>query len=447
MIIRFNSSEKFKSGSSLLIAATFMWATGVFAQNFHSHNDIRPIDRIVAVVNEEVITQQEINELLQNTVQQLHKQNTELPRMEVLEKQLLERLILKRIQLQRAKETGLTVSDNDLDQTLRRIIQDNHLTMDEFRQVLFQEGTDLNRFREEIRGEILITRLKEQEINSRVNVTESEIDNFLQNQANSPVAHEEYRIAHILVQISEQMNEAQIEARHKRAETAYEHLRQGANFAQVSAEFSDAADAMQGGELGWRPLAQLGSPFTEMLVKMQPGEITPVVRSPIGFHILKLLERRQQEKQVTIIEQTHAQHILIKVSELVSEDDAHQLIGQLMDRVHNGADFMEVAKAHSEDASAAAGGDLNWISPGDTVPEFEQAMNALLPGQISSPVRSPFGWHLIKVIERRSKDVSEQQQREAARRTIHARKADVIVQEWLQQLRDQAYVEYKVEDN
>lgn len=204
---------------------------------------------------------------------------------------------------------------------------------------------------------------------------------------------------------------------------------------------------MQGGELGWRPLAQLGSPFTEMLAKMQPGEITPVVRSPIGFHILKLLERRQQEKQVTIIEQTHAQHILIKVSELVSEDDAHQLIGQLMDRVHNGADFMEVAKAHSEDASAAAGGDLNWISPGDTVPEFEQAMNALLPGQISSPVRSPFGWHLIKVIERRSKDVSEQQQREAARRTIHARKADVIVQEWLQQLRDQAYVEYKVEDN
>ncbi|MCE7917410.1 MAG: molecular chaperone SurA, partial [Nitrosomonas sp. PRO5] len=154
-----------------------------------------------------------------------------------------------------------------------------------------------------------------------------------------------------------------------------------------------------------------------------------------------------QEQKVTIIEQTHAQHILIKVSELVSEEDAHQLINQLMERIHNGADFMDVAKAHSEDASASAGGDLGWVSPGDTVPEFEQAMNALLPGQVSQPVRTPFGWHLIKVIERRSQDVSERQQRETARRTIHARKADAIVQEWLQQLRDQAYVEYKVEDN
>ena len=450
-MIQFSSDRQLKFRKYWLTGIYAIFATvlaaDVFAQSSYSREDIKPIDRIVAVVNEEVITQQEINEVLQNTVQQLQRQNTQLPRMEILEKQLLERLILKRIQLQRAKEIGLTVSDNDLDQTLRRIIQDNHLTMDEFRQVLLQEGTDMNRFREEIRGEILMSRLKEQEVNSRVNVTENEIDNFLQNQANSPAGNEEYRIAHILVQISEQMDEAQIEARHKRAETAYENLRQGADFVQISAEFSDAPDAMQGGELGWRPLGQLGSPFTEMLVNMQPGEVTPVVRSPVGFHILKLLERRQQEQKVTIIEQTHAQHILIKVSELVSEEDAHQLINQLMERIHNGADFMDVAKAHSEDASASAGGDLGWVSPGDTVPEFEQAMNALLPGQVSPPVRTPFGWHLIKVIERRSQDVSERQQREAARHTIHARKADAIVQEWLQQLRDQAYVEYKVEDN
>nr|WP_240142215.1 peptidylprolyl isomerase [Nitrosomonas sp. GH22] len=422
-----------------------MWVVNISAQNFHPGNDIKPIDRIVAVVNEEVITQQETNELLQNTIQQLQKQNIQLPSMEVLEKQLLERLIIKRIQLQRAKEVGLSVSDNDLDQTLRRIVQDNHLTMDEFRQVLLQEGTNLSLFRDEIRDEILMSRLKEQEINSRVNVTESEIDNFLENQANSPAANEEYRIAHILVQTSEQMDEAQIDTRHKRAEAAYEDLRQGISFAQVSAEYSDATDAMQGGELGWRPLGQIGSPFAELLLQMQPGEITPVVRSPIGFHILKLLERRQQEKSVTIIEQTHAQHILIKVSEIISEEDAHQLIDQIMERIHNGADFMEMAKAHSEDASASAGGDLGWVSPGDTVPEFEQAMNALLPGQISQPVRTSFGWHLIKVIERRSQDVSEQKQRETARKTIHARKADAVTQEWLQQLRDQAYVEYKVE--
>lgn len=439
-----------RSGLGKLVATGVfiaLWAINVAAQNSYSGNEIKPIDRILAIVNEDVITQQEINELLQNTIQQLQKQDTQLPRMDVLEKQLLEHQIIKRIQLQRAKEIGLTVSDNDLEQTLRRIAQDNHLTMDEFRQVLLQEGTNVNAFREEIRDEILMTRLKEQAISERVNVTESEIDNFLEDQANSPSANEEYRIAHILVHTSEQMDEAQVEERHKRAEMAYDALRQGASFAQVSAEYSDAADAMQGGELGWRPLGQIGSPFAELLLKMQPGEITPVVRSPIGFHIIRLLERRKLEKSATIIEQTHAQHILIKVSEIISEEDAHQLINQIMERVHNGADFMEMAKAYSEDASASSGGDLGWVSPGDTVPEFEQAMNALLPGQISQPVRTSFGWHLIKVIERRSQDISEQKQREAARKTIHARKADAVTQEWLQQLRDQAYVEYKIDNN
>lgn len=419
--------------------------SNVSAQDFHAaENEIRLIDQVVAVVNEEVITQQDINEALQNTIHQLQQQDTQLPRQNVLEKQLLEHLITKRIQLQRAKEVGLTVSDDDLEQTLRRIAKDNQLSMDEFRQVLAREGTNINAFREEIREEILMTRLRDQAINERVNVTESEIDNFLEDQANSPVANEEYRIAHILLHTSEQMDEAQIAARHERAEAAHEKLLQGASFAQITAEYSDAPDAMQGGELGWRSLGQMGSPFAELLSQMQPGDITPVVQSPIGFHILQLQERRQQENPVTIIEQTHAQHILVKVSEITSEEDAYQLITQILGRIHNGADFMEMAKTHSEDASASAGGDLNWISPGDTVPEFEQAMNALLPGQVSQPVRTPFGWHIIKVIERRSQDVSELKQRETARRAIHARKADAVTQEWLQQLRDQAYVEYKL---
>ncbi|BBL35733.1 chaperone SurA [Nitrosomonas stercoris] len=419
--------------------------SNVSAQDFHAaENEIRLIDQVVAVVNEEVITQQDINEALQNTIHQLQQQDTQLPRQDVLEKQLLEHLITKRIQLQRAKEVGLTVSDDDLEQTLRRIAKDNQLSMNEFRQVLAREGTNINAFREEIREEILMTRLRDQAINERVNVTESEIDNFLEDQANSPVANEEYRIAHILLHTSEQMDEAQIAVRHERAEAAHEKLLQGASFAQITAEYSDAPDAMQGGELGWRSLGQMGSPFAELLSQMQPGDITPVVQSPIGFHILQLQERRQQENPVTIIEQTHAQHILVKVSEITSEEDAYQLITQVLGRIHNGADFMEMAKTHSEDASASAGGDLNWISPGDTVPEFEQAMNALLPGQVSQPVRTPFGWHIIKVIERRSQDVSELKQRETARRAIHARKADAVTQEWLQQLRDQAYVEYKL---
>lgn len=407
---------------------------------------IQPVDHIVAVVNEEVITRLELDDVLHSTLRQLEKQGTQLPDMNVMEKQLLEQMILRHAQLQRAKEMGLTVSDSELEQTLQRVAQDNQLTMAEFRQALQQEGTSMRAFREEIRDEVMIARLKEQEINNRVNVTESEIDSYLQLQANSPTANEEYRIAHILVQVSDQMNAAQIEARREHADAAYDSLRQGHDFARVTAEYSDAPDAMQGGELGWRPAGQMGAPFTEILAQMQPGDITPVVQSPIGFHILKLLERRQQETPVVIIDQTHAQHILIKVSEVVSETDAYQLITEVKEQIDRGSAFTEQAKAHSEDASASGGGDLGWVSPGDTVPEFEQAMNALLPGQVSAPVRTPFGWHLIKVIERRAQDVSETQQREAARRAIHDRKADMVVQEWLQQLRDQAYVEYKTDE-
>ncbi|MGG7054038.1 peptidylprolyl isomerase [Nitrosomonas sp. ANs5] len=429
-----------------LLAASMV--TDIAAQNTDSYDhQIRPIDHIVAVVNEEVITQQEINEVLQNTMRQLQRQGTQLPGMEVLENQLLERMILKRIQLQRAKELGLSVSDGDLDQTIRKIAEDNNLSMEGFRQALAQEGTDLRTFREDIREEILMVRLKEQEVNSRVNVTESEIDNFLHTQQTSSIGNEEYRLAHILVQVSEQMDESQIEARRERAETALENLLQGKSFAQVSAEFSDAPNAMEGGELDWRPIGQMGPLFGELLVSMEPGDVTPVVRSPVGFHILRLLERRQQEMPVVIIDQTHAQHILIKISELMSEDDAYRQIMQIKERIDNGADFSEVAKSHSEDASATSGGDLGWISPGDTVPDFEQAMHRLLPGQISGPVRTPFGWHLIKVIEHRSQDISEQQHREAARRAIHGRKAEAVIQEWLQQLKDQAYIEYKIEDS
>lgn len=418
-----------------------------FAQSSVDSAVSQLIDRIVVVVNDEVITRQEADEVLQNAIRQLEKQGTQLPRREILEKQILERMILKRVQLQRAHELGLVVSDGEVEQTLRRIAQDNDLSMEAFRQTLQNEGTDIRTFREEIREEILMVRLKEQEVNSRVNVTDSEVDNFLQTQENSAVGNDDYRLAHILIQISEQMDTKRVEARNQHAQTALERLKQGADFAQVAAEFSDAPDAMQGGVLDWRPIGQMGPLFANLLVTMQIGELTPVIRSPIGFHILKLLDRRKQETPIVIIDQTHAQHILIKINELMSENDAYRQIKQIKERVDKGEGFSELAKAFSEDSSASSGGDLKWISPGDTVTEFEQAMNELQPGEVSQPVRTPFGWHLIKVLERRKQDVSDQQQREAARRAIHARKAEGVAQEWIQQLRDHAYVEYIVEDN
>lgn len=432
---------------SYFLALLLMLATGVTVAQQPAHSGgIAPIDRIVAVVNENVITQKELNEMLNLTVKQLRGRGVQPPPHDVLEKQLLERIIVNRIQLQLATETGLTVNDTDLDNTLRRIADENKMSLPELYAALERDGVNFNKFRNEIRDEIVIARLKEREVDNRVTVTEGEVDNFLHAQETSAKSTKEYRLAHVLVQAPEQAEAAQIEVRRRRAETALARLKNGAEFAQVTAEFSDAPDAMTGGVLDWRPSTQLPAKFAEILATMQPGQLTPVIRSQNGFHILKLLDQRGQKAAVVIINQTEARHILIKISELTSESDAWRRIVELKERLDNGGNFQELAKLHSDDASASSGGNLGWISPGDTVPAFEQAMNALQPGQISGPVQSPFGWHLIQVIERRTRDVSSDRQRQEARKAIHARKADAAFQEWVQRLRDRAYVEYRLEE-
>jgi peptidyl-prolyl cis-trans isomerase SurA len=408
-------------------------------------SSVETIDHIVAVVNENVVTRHELDEVLRNTLKQLQRQGIQPPPPSVLEKQLLERMILNRVQLQLAQETGLTVSDNELDQTLRRIAQENRMTLQEFYTALEHDGVSFNKFRDEIRDEIILVRLKEREVSNRVSVTEGEVDNYLETQGDSS-GNEEYRIAHILIKLGEGAGAAESEIRRQRAEAALTQLKGGAEFAQVAAEFSEAPDAMEGGLLEWRPAAQLTRKFAEILASMKPGDVTPVIPTANGFHILKLVDRRNKDGDVTVIDQTHARHILIKISELTSETDAQRRITELKERLDHGAKFEELAKLHSEDASAPGGGDLGWISPGDTVPDFEQAMNALEPGQISAPVQSPFGWHLIQVLERRTQDVSQERQRQSARQAIRARKAETAFQEWLQRLRDRAYVEYRLEE-
>lgn len=417
----------------------------VAQQGVHT-GGIAPVDRIIAVVNEEVITQKELDEMLKHTIRQLQTRKVQVPARDVLEKQLLERFIVNRLQLQIAKETGLVVSDTDLDDTLRRIAKENTMSLPELYAALERDGVNFNKFRDEIRNELILMRLKEREVDKRITVTEGEVDNFLHTQAISASSGYEYRLAHIMVQVPERAEPAQIEVRYRRAEAALAKLKNGAEFAQVAAEFSDAADAMKGGVLDWRPSTQLPTKFAEVLASMQPGEVTPVIQSPNGFYIFKLLERRKQQTATVIITQTQARHILVKTTELTSATDARRRILDLKERLDNGASFQELAKLHSEDASASSGGSLGWISPGDTVPDFEQAMNALQPGQVSEPVQSPFGWHLIQVTERRTQDVSNDRQRQTARQTIHARKADTAFEEWLQRLRDRAYVEYRLEE-
>jgi len=417
----------------------------IAAQEMGSIPSAKAIDHIVAIVNEDVITRQELDEAIKMSIDRLQLQGIQLPDQHTLETQVLESIVTKRIQLQHAKEVGLSVSESEVDETVHRIAEENKLTLQEFFTALEKDGISFNKFRGEIREEMIMARLKEREIKNQVNVTEGEIDNFLRTQETSAIGNDEYRLAHILILVSENMNTDQIELRKQRADMALAKLKAGVEFAQVASEFSDAADASKGGIIDWRPITQMGPKFAELLSPLQPGDLTPIVQSPSGFHIFKLLGRRAQEVPTVIIDQTHARHLLIKINELTSENDAKLKINQLKERLNKGENFEEIARLYSEDTSAASGGDLGWLSPGDTVPAFEQTMNTLLPGQISEPVQSQFGWHIIQVLERRSQDISLNRRRQSARQAIRTRKADVVIQEWLRQLRDQAYVELRLD--
>ena len=414
-------------------------------EKVNSQKQIAPIDRIVAVVNDDVITRHELDEHLDTVMKQLQKQGTLLPAPDALEKQVLERLIIDMLQAQFAKETGVHVDDTQLDKALQSIAQENKFpSLADFRERLAKDGVDFKKFREEIRSEIVATRLREREVDSKLVISDGEIDNYLITQSKLPGKGEEYQLAHILVLVPEQASSDKIQASRQRVGQALTRLQGGADFAQVAAEFSDAKDAMQGGNLGMRPADRIPTLYLDALQKMQPGEISPVLRSPNGFHILKLIEKHSKDVPV-VITQTHARHILIKTSELVPENEAKSRLLEIKQRIEAGADFADQAKRYSEDGSASQGGDLGWISPGDTVPEFEKAMDALQIGQMSGAVQSSFGWHLIQVMERRNADVSIEQKKQQARMAIRGFKSEEAYQDWLRQLRDRAYVEYRLD--
>jgi peptidyl-prolyl cis-trans isomerase SurA len=415
------------------------------AQDDGKKNGNLMLDRVVAVVNSDVVTRLDLDEQVKVALQQLKRQGTPLPAHDVLERQLLERMVTAKVLAQTAKETGLRVDDTQLQRSIERIAQENKVSSEAFRKMLEADGIDFNRFREELRNEILIARLKEREVDSKILITDAEIENYLKNQQSQGGKDDEYSLSHILILVPEQASPEQIQTKRVIADKALDQLRGGADFRQVSAGVSDAQNALDGGPLGWRPAARLPQIFVESVKIMKVGDVSPVLRSANGFHIIKLTDKRGNETPV-IIPQTHARHILIRLNEVVSEAEAKQRLTNLKERIENGTSFVELARLQSEDASASRGGDLGWLSPGDTVPEFERAMNGLEPGQVSDPVQSPFGWHLIQVVERRSEDMSKERQRVIARQSIRTRKADDAYQEWVRQQRDRAYVELRLED-
>ena len=410
-----------------------------------SQKQVAEIDSVIALVNDDVITRLELNNRLHAAVSQLQKQGTSLPAPEVLEKQVLERMIMDMLQAQYAAENGVRVDDTQLDLAMTRIAQQNNFpSLAEFRAKLESEGVDFKKFREEIRGEIVTTRLRQREVESKLIISDAEVDTYLSNRAKMGGAGDEYHLAHILVVVPEQASAEKIQLARDKAERALAQLKNGADFAQIAAGSSDANDALKGGDLGWRPSDRIPPLFMSELQKLQPGQTTSVLRGPNGFHILKLVEKRSGSAPV-VITQTHARHILIKTSEIVSEAEAQKRIMEIKQRIEGGADFADQAKRYSQDGSAQQGGDLDWVSPGQTVPEFEEAMNKLQPGMIGA-VHSQFGWHLIQVLERRNTDVSVQQKRQQARMALGTFKSEEQYQDWWRQLRDRAFVEYRFEE-
>jgi peptidyl-prolyl cis-trans isomerase SurA len=403
------------------------------------------LDRIVAVVNKEVITQFELAERIAQVQKELQRRGaSSLDRSEI-ERQVLERLVVEKVQLQFARETGMRVDDLELDRTVNRVAEGNKLSLMEFRQRLEADGIPFDKFREELRNEILLNRLRDREVTSKLTVSVGEIDNLVLEQSEKKEAGAEYDIAHILVRVPEQATPAQLEARRARAEEVVKRLKEGTDFAQLAATYSDAPDALQGGAMGWRGEQRLPELFVEALKGLKPGGVSGVFRSPAGFHVIKLIEMRGAGAPL-LVEQAHVRHILVRTNDLVSEDEAKRKLLGLRERIVNGVNFAELARLNSDDGSASRGGDLGWVYPGDTVPEFEHAFMDLKLMDVSQPVKTSFGWHLIQVLERRTADVSSDRRRVEARKVLLDRKGDEAYQEWLRQLRDRAYVELRLEE-
>ncbi|WP_082551450.1 peptidylprolyl isomerase [Massilia sp. Root351] len=408
-----------------------------------------PIDSIAVVVNEDVITRRELTERVKTVVQRMKAQNVQLPGDADLQRQILERMIVERAQLQLAKEMGVRVDDNQLDRAIARIAEQQKLTVQDMRNQMEKEGITFAAFREEIREEIIMQRLREHEVDSKVQISDAEVDAHLAAEAAMAAEQFEMNISQIMIRIPENASPEVIAQKKARADEVMRQLRTGADFAKMAATYSDAGDALKGGEVGWRSADRLPPLFAEALEKLKPGQVTPVMKSVGAFHILKLSEKRSmaEAQAAAAVTQTRARHILIKVTPSTSAADAKRKLEDLKERLDNkAAKFEDLARLQSNDTSASKGGDLGWLMPGDTLPEFEAAMNGLKIGEVSAPVETSFGYHLIEVLERKTDDLSKEKQRTAARNAIRERKTEEAAEDWQRQVRDRAYVEYRGDD-
>jgi peptidyl-prolyl cis-trans isomerase SurA len=404
---------------------------------------IVPVNGIAIVVNDEVITKQELQERAQMIEQRLKAQGVALPPHAELQKQIIERLIVEKAQLQLARDLGLRVDDTMLDRAIARIAEQNKMSMQTFRNQVEKEGLSYVQFREGVREDILMQRLLEREVDGKVQVSELEVDNYLSAQKESKQKNQEIEIAQILIRVPENATPDALTKLQARAENILQQVKAGGDFSQLAVTYSDSTEGLKGGSLGWRDEARYPQLFIDAIDKLNVGDTTGLLRSANGFHILKLTGKRNNDQPVGGIQQAHVRHILIKVTPTITKEQAKQKLLELKLRIQNdGASFEDLAKQFSSDGTATKGGDLGWLHPGD-VPELDPIISSLKDGQISEPVETPFGLHLIQLVGRKTDDVSPERQRLLARQTIRARKLDEATLDWMRQLRDQAYVEIR----
>lgn len=411
--------------------------------------NLSSLDAVVAVVNAEVITRQELSRQVDLVRRQLESRKIEVPPTDVLASQVLERMILDRAQLQTARDGGIRVDDAQLERAISGIAGERGLSVADFRSLVEREGIAWERLRRDIRQEMIQGRLREREVGSRVQISDADVDAFIAERERLASENAEFELAQILVRVAEGASSDDIQRRRARAEEVLAAVsRPGSDFSALAASYSDAGDAMTGGSLGWRSADRLPQIFVEAVKTLQPGGAT-IVRSPNGFHVLKLVGKRAVSglgAGDSAVTQTRVRHILLRVSDNQSESEAQRRIDDLRTLIERGADFADLARQNSADGTAGRGGDLGWILPGDTVPEFERAMNTLAPGQTSQPVRTPFGFHLIQVLERRQQAASGERARAVAKQALREQRGEEVWQDWLRQLRDSTYVEYRLDE-
>jgi len=429
-------------GIGTLLAGLILAQGLVYAQS----TPVQPVDEIIAVVDEDIIVRSELESALIKIVTQLRQQGQQLPPRPVLEKQILDRLILRKLQMAAAARAGIVVGEEIVAQAINNIARNNNLSLSEFRRTLEQSGISFKHFREGIREEITMQRLQDQEVRRRIRVTDQEVDTYLARQAGELGKRSAYHLQHILIATPEAASPEQVEDARRRADSIVDSLRDGADFASTAIAESDGRQALEGGDLGWRPADQLPTLFADLVINMERGQISEPIRTASGFHIIRLEDFKGGERQ--IITQSHVRHILISTNEVTSNQDARIRLEQLRQRIVGGDDFAALARSHSDDKSSAIkGGDLGWITPGALLPRFEEEIDKLAPGELTEPFRTEFGWHLAQLLERRDHDSTDEVRRAEARKAISDRKVTEENELYLRRLRDEAYIDIRLTDS